>query len=792
MEDVSSIDSLLENDINNADEEDDKKMLSILSEMKFNEPFEKYIINHINSIIKENSKKITPLFKEKEYSLKEIIEEFEQYYPYIITKEKNKMNKSLDVKHKNESKILDIHQPEINVENNSIINISVDNNKKDCEFSFDSLNSVKIFDKFLKDTKVNHKKTELNIISKDENTNVKLTEFKCHALFLLVQLLKCFEREENSFEICHIGYKLVNISKDIKDLEFDFIINNIDSTLFFELIKYLEKNILILKFKGNRYDIIISNNFDKILSDLKNVKKFDIMGEVGLDDINDENKTKKFINYSKFLNYLDKNKNNDDNEINLFYEKTGFLKENEKILFFIIDFNFNESNQYLSEGKLYKAMKESKENINFVLFNLSSDLNEKIILKKEDKEIKEKKDYKTLLDNIKLSNENYFLSEKFKISCNKLNSLLVGIDKIKAKFNKKNTENIQIIFDTFEYIIMEKSIKINKDLKMYFKTLNTPIKVYDKKYSIEDEFVVLYIKNILIFKDKMFEALNNMKIKFTTIYLNKEDTILNKIKKLKNSHNLYKIYFFIGNCFTSDEKKIEKFIYDLILNLKITKAHYIFLYNPKYSGKIESYQHTLEFNINISKNENQFIEQYKNTKKKIYSYYNDLQKIIREKKYYDLFIKIYIQKYKTYIMNSSKSDEKDLLKKINEVFYFMSNLEFITNIPEVIQESSFEELIKFIDEKIKIFIDAEINSKIINKIFKDIKDSFMKEKNYLGIIQNKIKSFCFNYLKRSILDNIYRNFIDIFIPMLSFQAFNEKIEAFLAKKENQISLTEEI
>ena len=39
-------------------------------------------------------------------------------------------------------------------------------------------------------------------------------------------------------------------------MEFDFIINNIDGTLFFELIQYLEKNILILKFKGNMYEKI--------------------------------------------------------------------------------------------------------------------------------------------------------------------------------------------------------------------------------------------------------------------------------------------------------------------------------------------------------------------------------------------------------------------------------------------------------------------------------------------------------------------------------------------------------
>ena len=819
MEDVSSIDSLSENDINNTDEEDDEKMLSILSEMKFNAPFQKYIINQINTIIKDNYKKIMPLFEEKEYSLKEILEEFKQYYQNIIKKEKKKMNKSLYAQQMKESNISDLHQSDIKIENNSAINISEDNKKEESGISFDSLNSSNSLDKFLNDIKVNKQKTELNIISKDEKANVKKeikelknfldiynvkgTEFECHTQILLTQILKCFEKEENSFKLlCNIVYKLGDINKRIKDMEFDFIINNIDSTLFFELIKYLEKNILIFKFNSNMYEIIGSNNFDKILSELKNVKKFDVLGEIGLNAINDDIKTKQFINYSTFLNFLDKNKNINDNKINLFYEKTGFSKENEKILFFITDSNFNELYKNLTGSKLYKAMKESKENTNFVLCYLSSGFNEKIILNKflinydEDKEKKEKKenkDYKILYDNIKISNENYFKSEKFQMSCNKLNDLLVGINNIKVKFNKSDKNIIQIIFNSFRHIILKKSIKINKDLEKYFKALNTPIKVYDKKYSIEDEFVVLYIKDILVFNDKMSETLNNMKIKFTTIYLEQNaDTTKKTIKKIKNIHNLDKIYFFIGNCLTSDEEKIATFINDLILNLNISKAHYIFLYNPDYTGKIVGYQHTLKFNINISKDENQFIEQYKITKKKIFSYYNDLQKIIKEKKYYDLLIKIYIGKYKTYIMNSSKSDEKNLLTKINEIFYFMSNLELKIDIPEVIQGANFEELIKFIDENVKAFIDNETKDDKINKVFKEIKSSFMKEKNYFDIIQNKIKSFCFNYLKRSILNDIYLNFINIFIPMLSFQAFNEKIKVFLTEKDKPIALTEEI
>ena len=207
MEDISGIDFLSENDINDTDDEEDKKLLSAISEMKFNAPFEKYIINQINAIIKDNYKKIMPLFEKKEYFLKEIIEEFELYYQNTIAKEKKKMNKSSDIPNKKDSKILDLNQSDIKDENNSAINILVGNKKKNNESSFISLNSAKSLDIFLNDKKANKQKAEINQITRDENTNlkketkelknfldiynVKGTEFECHTQILLTQILKC-------------------------------------------------------------------------------------------------------------------------------------------------------------------------------------------------------------------------------------------------------------------------------------------------------------------------------------------------------------------------------------------------------------------------------------------------------------------------------------------------------------------------------------------------------------------------------------------------------------------------
>ena len=800
MEDFSSIDPLSEDELIFSEDEDEKEMITLLSEMKFNAPFEKYIINTINKILKENYKKPEPLFKEKKYSLEEIIEEFKIYYPILLSKEKKILNKSIDIQPKN----FDLNKSDVKIENNTIINLSLGNKKGDSEKSFDNLNSSNSLIKYLDENIKNNQKNSLSKEKKQKQKelkdfvdiyNVKGTEFECHIQILLTQILKCFEKEENSFKLlCNIEYKLGNIYTGIKDMEFDFVINNMESMLLKDLLKYLEKNILILKYKGKLYQIKNSTNFDEILLEIKNVQKFDVLGEIGLNGINDENKTKQFINYSKFFNILlDKNQVTDVDKINLFYEKTGFSKENEKILFFVTDSKFNEIYPYLEGTKLYKAMMDSKENINFVLCYLSSGLNEKIILNKylinykedkknEIKENKENEEEKQLFEKIKLSNKNYFKSEKFQISCNKLNEFLIGINNIKDKFNKSKDKSI--IMSSFRFEIFDISLKLSKNFDEYFLSFNTPIEINDQKYNIDDILTIIYMKNELVREDKCLEILNKLKVKFTTIYLDQdEETLKKQIKKIKYYHSLYKIYLFIGNFQIFKEQNIESFLNNIVADLNITKAHYLILYNPKYSEKIGSYYNTLNSNIYVTTNEKEFTEKLNNVKEKIMFYYNDLIKLIIGKRYYDLLVKIYIQKTKSYIPSSSKSDEKDLIKKINEIFYFMQNLELKDSIPEIINESHLKGLIVFIDEKIKTFIDSEINDDKINNVFKEIKTFVLNRSNIFDKFKSKIKSFCSSYLKSCVFNDYYLNFIEDIIPKLKFQVFNEKIRVFLIEKE---------
>ena len=802
---ISNIDSLSDNIL---DEEDDKEMLGLLSEMVFTAPFEKYVENSITKLINNNFKNIDPLFINKEYSLQETIEEFQKFSQNII-KEKKIINKSFNIQSKTKSKEFDLNQSEIKTGNDSEIKISegiIDINKN---MSFSSIRTEDSIDNFkINQSYISENKEKIIEINDFFDTfNLKGKEFECHAQILLAQILKCLEKEENSFRfLCNIEFKFKNIIKDINDIELDFAVNDISSNHLYEFLKYLKKNILLFKFQKNIYEINNSKSFDfdEILSEIKEYKKFDILGEIGLNAINDANKIKQFINYSDLLKALKSNP--DNNKLNLFYEKTGFLKENEKILFFVTDSKFNEIYKKLKDSKLYKEMINKNKDVNFVLCYLSNGINEQIILNKfiikykdkenkkyleikknkedkEDKENNESQYNNALYDKIKLSYKNYLKSEKFQLSCNKINELLITIDKINNNFNKNENENIKNIYDSLSNHILKKQFEFKIKLEEYFKKCNISIN-HINKYHIEDEFIIIYLKNNnKVDKDIMLEILKEKSINFITInYEQKENRTL---KNLKMNNSLFKIYIIIFNLDLINketEGDISNYINNMIKILKITEAHYIFIYNTYNSGMTKILNNALDNNIKISKNKNEFIKQFNEIKNKIKSYYKDFIKIIIEKKYYDTFIKIFIKKTRNYINKSLNSDEKNLIKKINQILYFIINLELNENINEVITEEEFKDLFIFINDTIENYINSKISKQKIENIFSEVKN-FFERVGKIDTIENKSKSFCSGYLKRYMLNEIYNYFINNIIPKISFQIFNEKIKELLLEKE---------
>ena len=801
-EDLSFIELLSEKDIFLTDEEEEE-MLSLLSDMVFTAPYEKYVINTINTIFKDNYE-VEPLFREKEFGLNEIIDEVIDIYPNILIKENKKLNRSEEIEFRNKSLISNSNN------SSNTKNISENSKIEHNESSSSSLNLKENKKRKKKDNK-NKIKQEMNLssfINSSENGNVKKKEkkneindfldtfnfcgdeFEIHIKILLTEILKCFEYNNNSYKLFYnINFKNEENIFGITQNEIDFLINNIDNELFIKFIDYLKNNILLMQFRGNKYEINKDKNIEKIIAELIQFKKYDVLGEIGLNAINDENKIKQFNQYSNILNYMKTNENINDNFINKFYDKTGFSKENEKILFFITDSKFKDIHKILKESKLYKEMIESDKNINFILCYISNGLYEKLILNNFLNKANENEKNKIIMDKIKLSNESIFKPEKFKKLCKKLNELVNKLNNIENNFMKNNNTNMILILDSFKKIILNKSLFLNQDFDEIYKKYNIQVNtIKDNKNLIESKIVVLYFVSNLIIDDEMIEILKNMKIKFTTINLDNNNSS-NEINNLKKIHKFDNIYLFISNCLINDENEFIVFINSLIENLNIKQTYYMFLYKPMDSKKIFGYKHN--FNINISTNIEQFEKQFNSTKQKIISYYPNLKKIYANKKLFDLFIKIYLKKNKKYVQKKSDTNEIDLIHKINEIYHFILFLEIKDEYSEYFDLSNFKSLFEFINKMINNYITDTDKGYIkhYESVFNEVEKYFLqndKINKFFNSIKLKMKSFFFDYLKRFVLNNIYNYYVDVIIPILSFKLFEQKIENIMLEKEKDI------
>ena len=794
--DDKEIQKLTEERINYIDEEDDKKdieeMTSLLSEMIFPAPYEKYIINMINKIFKENYVKIEPLFTEKTFNIDDIINEFKN----IITNPPQKQKQNISFNN-------EIDQKE---QNKSFSNKSGNKNKsnsKSTELSFQNLKSKISYDKVFneqeeieenrlfpqtfcqKDTEKNKKEIG-NFL---DTFNLYGKKYETHIQILLAEILRCFTGKEERYKfLCNIQYNLENINiktkNKFKNMELDFFISNLDNKLFKSLILYLKKNILLLKFGNIIYEFNKKQKLDDILNYFDKEKNFDILGEIGINAVNDKNKIEQFINYSDFLKVLKENVNKNDESIDSFYIKTGFKKENEKILFFITDSKFNTLYKNVNTSILYKEMKNNGSN--FVLCYMSSGINEKIFLSNFLFEKEKINEYEELYEKIKSSNESYFKSEKFKKSCNKMNELICKINKIKKIYYEANRDFISESFTSFADLFLDNSLILDIDLEEYFKSKNIEIKYNIKKENQIKDIIALYLKSDFSDdNDKIEETIKNSGINYKIIYLNiNEKNLQDDISELKKSHKSGKIYIFICNNRFLKLDKIIYFVNELILNLNIGLTNFLIIYSKYDQNKDEIYGKTLKNNIYIVKDNNGLIETIDLIKKRIDSIYLDLKKIFTNKHYYDLLIKIYINSTNTHIMKSSNSDKENFIAKINEILYFMCNLNFIPNIPEKIDNDDKKDLFAKIDSNITNFIKDNYD-KNIHDIFSEITKLFINNNNKIfDETENQTKNFCFNFLYNCFLKNIYYCFINSTISKLSMKIFNVEIKKCFEKHEN--------
>ena len=120
-------------------------------------------------------------------------------------------------------------------------------------------------------------------------------EFEIHSQITLMQIFKWYEEKENNFKFLY-NKKCKNIFENIGDMEFDFLMIDVDSELLKLVLNHLAKNFLLLNIKNNKYEINQkTTKLNQILSIFDNSKtKFDILGEIGLNVLNDDDKLGQF------------------------------------------------------------------------------------------------------------------------------------------------------------------------------------------------------------------------------------------------------------------------------------------------------------------------------------------------------------------------------------------------------------------------------------------------------------------------------------------------------------------
>ena len=114
------------------------------------------------------------------------------------------------------------------------------------------------------------------------------------------------------------------------------------------------------------------------------------------------------------------------------------------------------------------------------------------------------------------------------------------------------------------------------------------------------------------------------------------------------------------------------------------------------------------------------------------------------------------------------------------------NFEIKDEQTEYFSVSNFKNLFEFINQMIESYIiDIKKDyTKNYESVFNEIEKYFLpNKKTFFESIKMKIKKFFNNYLKRYVLNSIYNNFIDIVIPELSSEIFDQKIKNAMLEKE---------
>ena len=535
-------------------------------------------------------------------------------------------------------------------------------------------------------------------------------------------------------------HKLYELNK----IQFDFIAKDLKIT---ELIKFLI-NIYQGIHPNSKISFIKDNSFFD-LEDLNKLKeefteeRIDIIGEIGVNIFNEEEKCEQLLKYSKLIHNINCLKRQNDEDLPFLLDLLNLKNDNKKLLLFITDGSF----LYFKNSKNCKFLKMQKV-LSFDTLLVYKNKNSLFRTAFLEKLFKKYKKEQKILFNDDLSKSYEKIMMKYPLESNLYQKVFQGLSIIEKKMNY-----------------------IRSDLYNFFKTKSDFLKICNEimktiEYNEINKISIDYIKNEnklnefveskKVLKKKVyiiFDRYNEKKKKDCISKLNKYDNItitsgedLNIIREKERNIRKIIILLIRGKFFDS-VNKISAFK-NLIENFQINKFNQIIFYieNDEAKQYYNFYQNIFKLNFeyitNIAELDN-LINSIQTKYDKIDAYNNYL---IEERKY-KFLIKEYIELFNKSIFCKQKKEKYTknelLFTKLIQDIQFFETFDYNENI--CLKEDTKNEILNIVNDKnIKKLIDIFIDeSKILNEIekillnFEDSIDKQLKEKKVFNSKENE-------------------------------------------------------
>lgn len=534
---------------------------------------------------------------------------------------------------------------------------------------------------------------------------------------------------------------------EIEQIQFDFLIKNIHINDLLQLLIDFYPGI----HSGSKISLAYKNksiiSFDDLLkikeSNLNNGETFDLIGEVGVNIYNEDEKCLQLIKYAKLLHNLNQLIKRNAPELPNLLQMLNMHKHNKKILVFITDGSFSKFTDIKTNTFLTL---QNKLNFDCLLFYRNQNkLYRTVFLIKLFKKYKKEqiKLFELFLDDqFKKVIQSHLKAFEYEPVVKKLSAIEKKIYNIKEEFYLflKDQNNFK---DSCQIIL--ESIKRNEKVGVSKKSFEKiKIKFFKDFFQmVVEPKIKVYVAYDYIDKNTT-EVINELS-KHNIQY--KEGRDISKIIDYKN--DIFKIFiFFVGNELANVLQMVTnlvRFNNNGIINRLSPIVFYVENKDSKNTININLSYLKLNIEYADKNNINNITKEICGGRYKKKSYYLNID-LVREEILYKFILKYYIDLFnKTLFCDKETNDnynlnKKELIfKKLGQDIQFFGSFDIdpIVSLQKETKES-FENIIKSkeIDELITNFVDNSTTIKEIQNVLKEFEKSIEKRKS---IIENKNK-----------------------------------------------------